>query len=78
MNKPKWWPQNPYPEDIFPMDRSEYPEVVPDPHTRTALSGCLGRMFWDIASDTIFDRLRNKLEDMADEDLDIDPEIILQ
>lgn len=53
--KPDWWPQNPYPEDIFPMTRPEYAHVVPEPHTRTALSGMLGREFWGIASDAIWD-----------------------
>jgi len=58
MEKPNWWPKNPYPEDIFPMDRSEYLKIVPDPHIRTALSGCLGRMFWKIASDSIYERYK--------------------
>ena len=62
-NKPDWWPKNPYPEDIFPMERSEYVKIVPDDKIRTALSGCLGRTFWDIASETIWDRLQQHLED---------------
>jgi hypothetical protein len=62
--KPSWWPKNPYPEDIFPMKRSEYSKIVPDDKTRTALSGCLGRMFWDIASDAILDALKFHLENM--------------
>lgn len=66
MNKPKpaFWPKNPYPEGIFPMHRSEYADVVPDPHLRTALSGMLGREFWEIASDTIWDRLQQYLDDL--------------
>ena len=48
-NKPDWWPQNPYPESVFPMMREDYAEVVPDEKTRTALSGMLGREFWEIA-----------------------------
>lgn len=55
--KPWWWPKNPYPEDVFPMKREEYPQVVPDPHMRTALSGCLGREFWGIAEESIFDAM---------------------
>jgi len=58
VNKPAWWPQNPYPTDIFPMERSEYPKIVPDPNVRGALSGCLGRVFWDIASNMIWDAMR--------------------
>lgn len=54
--KPDWWPKNPYPEWLFPMDDSGYEVIVPDPHIRTALSGCLGRVFWNIASEMIFDR----------------------
>jgi hypothetical protein len=55
--KPSWWPENPYPEDIFPTPRARYPKLIPDPHLRTAISGMLGRLFWDIASDAIWDRL---------------------
>jgi len=61
--KPDWWPENPYSEDIFPMKRSEYAKIVPNEKTRTALSGCLGRIFWDIASDMIWDRQQIHLED---------------
>jgi hypothetical protein len=53
--KPYWWPKNPYPKSIFPMERDRYSECVPDPDKRTALSGMLGREFWGIASDSIFD-----------------------
>lgn len=63
MKKPDWWPKNPYPEDIFPMKLEEYPEIVKDPRLRTALSGCLGRMFWDIASGTILDAMERHLEE---------------
>jgi len=56
-DRPKWWPECPYPEDIFPMERSEYPKIVPNETERTALSGMLGRMFWEIAAGTIWDRL---------------------
>lgn len=57
-DKPIWWPQNPYPNDIFVMPRSRYAEIVPDPMTRTALSGTLGREFWEIASDMIWDAMQ--------------------
>jgi len=62
-HKPDWWPENPYPEDIFPMDRSRYPEIVIDPEIRTALSGMLGRIFWEIASESIWEAYKNSLED---------------
>jgi hypothetical protein len=63
MQKPEWWPRNPYPDDIFPMTRPEYADVVPDPHTRTALSGMLGREFWEIASDAIWEAWQNHREE---------------
>ena len=67
MKKPDWWPKNPYPEDVFPMRRSEYPKIVPDEMTRTALSGCLGRTFFDMISEDIWDRLQQHLEDLEGE-----------
>ena len=57
MNKPDWWPKNPYPSDIFPMPKEKYEEIVPDPDLRTGLSGMLGREFWNIASEAVWDRL---------------------
>lgn len=60
MDKPNWWPECPYPEDIFPMDRATAISHLPtDPMLRTAVAGTLGRIFWEIASDTIFDRLES-------------------
>lgn len=68
MEKPKWWPKNPYPESIFPMPREEYPKIVPDSHLRTALSGMLGREFWDIASKAIWDAMVEAQESVKEED----------
>lgn len=62
-NKPYWWPKNPYSKAIFTMKRNRYQKIVPDPELRTALSGMLGREFWDIASDMIWDRMRTAIED---------------
>ena len=64
--KPEWWPKNPYPESIFPMAREEYQSVVPDPRVRTALSGMLGRVFWDIASESILDSVRNHMAEVIE------------
>jgi len=64
-NYPDWWPQNPYPEAVFPMTVEDYVAMVPDPHQRTALSGCLGRMFWEIASKSILAAYREEDEDDA-------------
>ena len=57
MSKPTWWPDNPYPVDVFPMSDEQYPKIVPDPIVRTALSGCMGRLFWNIASNAIWNHL---------------------
>jgi len=61
-NKPDWWPKNPYPIDVFPMPEERYPEIVPDPDLRTALSGMLGRQFWDIASEAIWEAMLEAIE----------------
>jgi len=53
--KPNWWPVCPYPESVFTMKRERYPEIVPDPDVRTGLSGMLGREFWNIASEAIWE-----------------------
>ena len=58
--KPDWWPTCPYPEDIFPMTREDFCKFVPDANQRTALSGCMGRLFWEIASDTIYDAFKTR------------------
>ena len=64
MIKPDWWPECPYHESVFTMPIEEYEKIVPDPKTRTALSGCLGRHFWNLASDEI---LRRYIEAMEEE-----------
>jgi len=66
--RPAWWPQNPYPPNIFVMDEREYPKLVPNPLERTALSGMLGRIFWDIAETSIWERIVNMaMEEENDE-----------
>ena len=52
---PSWWPENPYPESVFTMKIKDYVEAIPDGKLRTAISGCLGRMFWDMASKAILE-----------------------
>lgn len=51
---PSWWPRCPYPKSIFPGGEDIYAKAVPNPHIRTAISGMLGREFWEIASGTIW------------------------
>ncbi len=65
--KPEWWPQCPYPESVFPLPKEKYEEIVPDPKMRTALSGMLGREFWNIASESIWEALENHLEELINE-----------
>lgn len=68
MNKPDWWPECPYPEDIFPMKREEALKYLPeDPNTRTAVAGSLGRMFWKIAEQTIWERVKEMMMEVEDE-----------
>ena len=50
-------PENPYPEDIFPATMDDYIEIIPDTKTRTAISGCLGRRFWNIAETMIVESI---------------------
>ncbi len=59
--KPNWWPENPYPESVFPMKESEYPALVPDEKTRTALSGMLARRTWNVCSDEIWELVKDDL-----------------
>ena len=63
MAKPDWWPQNPYPSDIFTMPRERYAEIVPDDTLRTGLSGMLGREFWNIASECIWREMQLAIEE---------------
>lgn len=60
--KPKWWPPNPYHEDLFPMTIEEVKAAIPDPNLRTAIAGCLCRYGWEVASDMIFQRLEDSLD----------------
>ena len=63
MKLPEWWPENPYPEDIFPTTSKEYADIIPDPTTRSAISGMLGREFWGNASRVIWEALLNAIDD---------------
>lgn len=62
MNKPDWWPRNPYPESIFPLSTKALPDLIPDEKTRTSVTGCLARVFWNLASDEIFKRYEESRE----------------
>ena len=60
---PDWFPENPYPESVFPMTVDEYVEAIPDPKLRTAISGCLGRHFWQLAANAIYKVIKEREED---------------
>lgn len=63
MNKPEWWPECPYPEDVFPGEARELVEVIPDGALRTRLAGVVGRHFWQLAEDAIWERWHEYLSD---------------
>lgn len=51
MAKPDWWPECPYPEDVFPDATADWDTL--DDATKTRIGGWLGRQFWNIASASI-------------------------
>jgi len=48
-SKPAWWPECPYPKEVFPMTIEEYVAAVPDEKLRTAVSGYMARFGWERA-----------------------------
>ena len=64
--KPNWWPENPYPVDIFPATVADYINAIPDPNLRSAISGCLGRLIWGFASDTIWNAVLEHIEELKE------------
>lgn len=49
-----WWPECPYPEEVFPMDMDGFKKLVPGTLSRAAICGMLGRYFWRRASNAIY------------------------
>ena len=64
MKRPSWWPKNPYPESFFPMTVDEYVQKISDRQLRTAVSGCVARWQFEVASDLIQERLYQHLWDV--------------
>ena len=62
-DKPNWFPENPYPEDIFPMTIESYVKAIPYEKQRTAISGCLGRMFFEMFSKMFEEAYLRRIED---------------
>jgi hypothetical protein len=56
---PDWWPECPYPENIFTADIEDIARALPDDNLRTAISGAYGRIFWKIASRMIYEAMIN-------------------
>jgi hypothetical protein len=54
MKRPKWWPENQYPESVFTMTEEEYVDAIPDEHLRTRISGFMARFGWDRADESIY------------------------
>ena len=63
-NLPAWWPTMPYPEEIFPMTLDEYKRAFPDANFRTAISGALMRMGWEVASEMIYNSALDHIESL--------------
>jgi len=53
--KPLWWPECPYSKDVFTMELSELTKIIKNDKILTAISGCLGRYFWTVASNMIYE-----------------------
>lgn len=66
MKKPKWFPSCPWPKDIWTMTKEEYVKAVPDHNLRTAISGFLMRLGWELAEEDIYKRLREILDNSSD------------
>lgn len=60
---PDWWPECPWPEEVWVMTDKEYVQAVPDPKLRTAISGFLMREGWKIACREILQALNAQGED---------------
>lgn len=60
---PEWWPECPWPKDIWTMTDDEYAKAIPDGHLRTAISGFLMRKGWELACEDIRKRLLEQFED---------------
>ena len=55
-------PENPYPESVFPMTEEEYVKVIPDPRTRTAISGFMGRFVFEVTKRRFIEALKDEFE----------------
>ena len=66
--KPSWFPECPYPESLFTMTEKEFIEVLPNPLARSRVSGYLGRLFWNMCSNEIYERWVQQQEEKNEDD----------
>jgi len=61
MNKkrPSFWPECPWPADVWPMTQQDYIAAVPDLKLRTAISCFLMRSGWKTAEEGIWKSLKD-------------------
>lgn len=57
------FPENPYPESIFPMTEKEYVKEIPDSHKRTAISGFMGRYVFEATRRRFLNAIKDEFED---------------
>lgn len=70
MDKPGWWPDNPYFESAMDSIQSDadFVKAIPDPELRTAVAWYLSNRAWQLASDAIFERYQIEIADLDEYD----------
>lgn len=62
-SKPDWWPQCPWPEDVFTLSLKDVRVILRNEvseRTFTAVSGTLMRQGWEMAEKEILERLKER------------------
>jgi len=65
-DKPDWWPENPYPTDIFTTSLEDATKAVEPRLTKeelSAYSAAWGRHVWDFATEDIWRRMQEEKTD---------------
>lgn len=64
MDKPKWWPKNPYFESAMDTIKNDtdYAKAIPDSVLRTTTAWYLSNRAWELASDAIFKAMEDQDE----------------
>jgi len=66
MNKPSFWPENPYPESVWPMTMDDVSYEIRDPDMLTAISGSMGRHFYNLALEDVWELVAPELAENED------------